>query len=251
MDKQINKTLRAGLLATSLSVATPLALADAIGVHLGAGQWQTEIDGSLGQDDTSINDLDFNQSNNNILYAALEHPIPLLPNIRVQYAKLEHQGSATLNTTFTLNNVTVPASVPFDTNIELTYTDAIAYYELLDNWVNLDLGLGIRYFEGYGETITGNARVDDASFEAVAPMLYADAQFDLPLTGLSIGANAQGFSYQDSEFTEFNVRVAYMFDSVADIGAELGYRQLNISQKDDLNIDVDFKGPYLALKFHF
>lgn len=225
------------LAALALAGLSSISLADTAGIHLGLGQWQTDFSGSLAG--ISDNDLNFKQANNGAMYLAVEHPIPLLPNVRLSYQVLEQKGSTNLQT------------VVAQPKIDISYTDAVFYYELLDNWISFDLGLGLRYYDGTSTLVAGGVQVEDIKVDVYLPTLYADANFDLPLTGLAVGANFNGGSLNDTEYTEMSARVSYMFDSVVDFGAELGYKQKNLTRIKGLDLDGDFSGPYFMLKAHF
>lgn len=229
------KTPLAALFA--LSLTSSVTLADALGLHIGAGQWQNDPDGTLF--DYSLDDLNYKESNNRFFYAAFEHPVPLLPNIRIQYNELSHKGSG------------VSANIPLSSSTDVSYTDAIGYYELLDNWISIDLGLGVRRYDGDSTVVAGGSAVYQDDVDTYLPTIYGDANFDLPLTGLSVGAKFQGGSYDDTEFTEYSARVSYMTDSFPSIGAELGYKKKNLSRIKGLDLDAEYTGPYIAIKGHF
>ncbi|WP_347329549.1 TIGR04219 family outer membrane beta-barrel protein [Marinimicrobium locisalis] len=244
------------LLASGLIVAAPFASADFLGVYAGAGQWQSDYSGQLGDadNDIGVNELGLKESDNNYVYVAFEHPVPLIPNGRIQYTDLSSQQSATVTDTFTLDGETfVPGDVESD--VDLTHIDYTLYYELLDNWVNLDLGLTFRQFDGhvYAEgTANGLINEQNVTLDETLPMAYGKAQFDLPLTGFSVGAQGNVVNYDDDSLTDLSVNVSYNFvDSVLDLGVELGYRQMNLEINEDVTADVELKGPYAAVNLHF
>jgi outer membrane protein len=136
----------------------------------------------------------------------------------------------------------------------LTHTDITLYYEILDNWVNLDLGLTARQFDGYvfAASTTDSTASKKEKLDDVLPMLYGKAQFDLPLTGLSVGVEGNFVSYSGDKVTDYAAKVSYLFDSVFDIGLEAGYRKLSLTVDDDeIPTTVDIKGPYAAVIAHF
>ncbi|AFU97346.1 TIGR04219 family outer membrane beta-barrel protein [Simiduia agarivorans] len=220
-------------------VGSTAAVADTAGIHMGLGQWQSDISGSLGGISTDIQN--FKKANNGHMYLAVEHPIPLLPNVRLAYQVLEQKGSF----------FPQGGSVQIQPKIDISHTDATFYYELLDNWISFDLGLGIRRYDGTSTLSAGGVTVQDRTVDVYLPTVYADANFDLPFTGLSVGANLTAGSMNDTEFSEMSARISYMFDGVADLGAELGYKQKDLTRIDGLDLDGDFSGPYLTLKAHF
>lgn len=229
------KNLSAALL---LGLASSVALADTAAIHLGLGHWHADADGSLYGND--LDDLNYKTSDNRHFFVAIEHPVPLLPNVRLQYNELEHKGKTQLG------------NVAITSKTTLNYADAIGYYELLDNWISFDLGAGVRHYDGESVVIpNGNPAIVDKNVDTYLPIIYADANFDLPLTGLSLGGNFQGGSFDSTEFTEYSARISYMIDAVVDFGAELGYKQQNLKRINGLDYDTDYAGPYLTLKATF
>lgn len=215
------------------------ALADTAGIHMGLGQWQSDISGNLGG--LSTDAQNFKKANNSNMYLAVEHPIPLLPNVRLSYQVLEQKGGF----------YPQGGSVLFQPKIDISHTDATFYYELLDNWISFDMGLGIRRYDGTSTLAAGGQQIQDKKVDVYLPTVYADANFDLPFTGLSVGANLTAGSMNDTEFSELSARVSYMFEGVADFGGELGYKQKDLTRIRGLDLDGDFSGPYITLKAHF
>lgn len=245
------------MLASGLMLAAPLASADFLGVYAGVGQWQSDYSGQLGDTDNDIdvNELGLNESDNNYLYLAFEHPVPLLPNARLQYTDISSQQSARIERSFTLDGETFSAGEDVDSDIDLTHLDGTLYYELLDNWVNLDLGLTLRQFDGHVNaegSINGFFSEQQVELDETIPMIYGKARFDLPLTGLHAGATVNVVDYDDNSLSDLDVSIGYRFvDSALDMGVEVGYRQMNLEINEDVTADVDIKGPYAALTLHF
>ena len=139
--------------------------------------------------------------------------------------------------------------------LDLTHTDATLYYELLDNWVSLDLGLTVRAFEGEA-SIEG---IDSSSNEPVVaqqdidvpiPMLYGKAKFELPFTGFAVEAEGNLIQVSGNGITDLSVKLGY--ESKIGLGAELGYRQfaLELDDEDDFSAEINVDGIYLGLSLH-
>lgn len=224
------------------------------GVYAGAGTWQTEYSGGAGNPATSADDLGMDENNNNYYYIAIEHPVPLIPNIKVQHNDITSDQTSTLDKSFSIGDITYPAGTPLATDFDLSYTDAALYYELLDNWVNLDVGVTLRKYSGY---LKANSTVLNVSekvdINAFVPLIYGKAQFDLPFTGFSAGFEGNYISYDGNDLSDYSAKISYLFDSALDLGVEAGYRVLsiNIDDEDDVNTNLDLKGPYIAAVFHF
>jgi hypothetical protein len=81
--KTLRKIVALAMLLTP--VITPItAFADFVSLSIGAGSWQAEPEGNIGRTDIDLSStLNLKQQTNQFAYIALEHPVPLLPNIRL------------------------------------------------------------------------------------------------------------------------------------------------------------------------
>jgi len=244
------------LALTLAALTTPLvysttAQADTIfGIYAGAGSWETDYSGEAGDPALSTDDLGMDKNNNSYFYVAIEHPVPVLPNIKLQQTNLTSRQTATITDTFSVGDVEF-ADTDVTTDFDLSHTDATLYYEILDNWLNADVGLTVRKYSGYlkAKSETENEKVD---LDATLPMLYAKFQFDLPFSGFSAGVEGNYVSYSDNTLADYSAKISYMFDSALDLGVELGYRQSTMTlDEDDVTADIELSGPYVAALFHF
>jgi outer membrane protein len=238
-------------LAASLALLSPIAAADTIfGIYAGAGQWQADYSGNAGDPSIDVKTLGLNESDNNFFYIALEHPVPVIPNIKLQKVDISSQQTAEINQTFVIDGTTFEADTTVTSDFDLSHIDMVLYYEVLDNWLNLDLGLNVRKFDGF-VTAENEFTNESVKLDEALPMLYVKAQFDLPFSGFSAGVEGSGVSYDGNRLIDYSAKVHYMFDSVLDLGVELGYRTMSLKIDEDVTADVELKGPYASVLFHF
>jgi outer membrane protein len=240
------------ILPLSILMATSAASADTVfGIYAGAGQWQADYEGTIGNPAIELQSLGLKDSDNNYYFVALEHGVPVIPNIRLQRTDISSRQSAIISQTFTLDEVTFTVNSEVTSDVDLTHTDGVLYYEVLDNWVNLDLGLTLRKFDGYATAMSPTAR-ETVTLDKLIPMIYGHARFNLPFTGFAVGGALNAISYNDNKITDYNAYVSYTFDSAMDIGAEVGYRSLDL-RSDDKNarVDATLAGPYASILLHF
>lgn len=249
--KLLSPIAKYSLGAMSLIIASHVNADTIFGIYAGAGTWQSEYSGSAGNPSASLDELGFDDHNNSFYYIALEHPIPLIPNIKLQHNDISSRQTGVLDGDFSLNNESFNAGTEVYTNFDLSYTDATLYYEILDNWLNLDLGVTLRKYSGELQA-RADTRTDAVDVDVTLPLGYARFQFDLPLTGFSAGVEANLIRYKDNSVSDYSAKISYMFDSVMDLGVEVGYKTASIKiDEDDVNTDIRLKGPYAAAIFHF
>ena len=233
---------KAMLMGATLLISGTSATADVLGLGARASFWDSDLSGDAGTNGDLVdveNELDLDSDSNVNAEAYFEHPVPILPNVRLNYTQIEQSGSGELSVGFDglTGNV--------DSDLDLTQVDVTLYYEVLDNWVNLDLGLTARSLDG---ELTIRERLSSTEsrtdIDGVVPMAYLDARFDLPFTGASIGGQANGISYDGDSVYDFNVYGQYELSVVS---LRAGYRQISIDFEDgDDKLDVELGGPFLS-----
>jgi outer membrane protein len=241
----------AAFAALTAAVALP-AHADMIGIYASADYWQYDGRADVAQTGKDKESFSFDQQEQASVAVSFEHPVPLIPNVRVRHTALK--GSDTQNVaafqfgdqTFPLGDVTL--------DLDFTSTDLILYYEVLDNIVSVDVGLAAKQLDG-DITARSLLQKETVAFKETIPMAYLSAGGSLPLTGLSFKAEAAGITYNGSSITDAQAEIKYdvIDNPVIDIGLKAGYRQLLIDLDDVEKTDakLDFKGPYLGVEFHF
>lgn len=238
---------------TAAALAAPMAHADLIGLHAVADGWRYDGNADVAQTGTSPERFELGSQTVPSLALAFEHPLPLLPNVRVQYTTLK--GNDTLNSLlFKFDNKVYVGNVNFD--LDASTLDLIAYYELLDNVVSVDAGLGAKLIKG-DLTASGNLNTtaSTVSVNQTIPVVYASATVKLPFTGLSVNATGNGLSFDGSSISDLAAAVQYKLLDVPgfDVGLRAGYRQVHLQLDDVDGIDADatFKGPFLGVQAHF
>ena len=236
-----------------------LSHADTAGVWIGGGLWNWDVSGTVRYQQTNpSNDIDVESNGSNYLnwsddnsgtfFFIIEHPVPLVPNVKFFSTSLSTGGTG--QATVQYGGTTLTGTVT--SSLELDMTDVTLYYSLLDNVVGLDLGLNLKIVDGsVSITDVGTTTIETSNFKATIPMLYAGIDVALPLTGLSLGVNGAYIGYNGSALTEFH---AYMrYDSDYLFGVEAGIKSFNL-ELDDIDqsyANLEFSGTYAQLYVHF
>lgn len=233
-----------------LTVSTAqFAAAEVIGFEVGVNHWNFDTSGSVSDplDTAAQANINFEDNNELSVFVTLEHPVPFLPNIKVQQNPLTARGTVPLSSPDFLGGEVVMARGAID----LSHSDLILYYELLDNWVNLDLGLSAKYFDGYSRIRYEDLINDEANFKEWIPMLYGKAQFDLPFSGFSAAASLEALTLDDSEVIDLDLALKYRHK--LGLGAEVGYRMLDVDIQNSSSFrgDVKADGVYLGVHLDF
>jgi len=241
--------------ALALQFSIP-AHADFVGFSIGAAYWAPSLSGDFNSDGESdidlSDDLDIDDPSQSSLVLSLEHPVPFLPNIRYQSIDLDSDGRNTLTSSIRFDGETYGANETVRSTFDLSHDDIVLYYEVMDNWVNLDIGLDLKKFDGEVSMVgSTNTNTSSIEIDETLPLLYLSAKFDLPFSGFYVGADISSFSIDDSSADELTVKLGY--ESGSGLGIEGGVKtfSLDLDDADDLDTDIEYDGAYVNGYFHF
>jgi len=248
------------LTLSCLAALATSANADFVRVEMGAGMWNQTPTGDLSYVDptTSILAQDTsNEAEEQLSYAwiLVKHPVPVLPNLRLEYAGIQSVGSAT----GTFQNFTATGGA---TSFDVTQYDVIPYYNLVDNtfWMTLDVGVDIRMMdiaytaEGVTLNTGGGSQYTDSTTLAL-PLLYVRARVEIPGTHIGVEADVKYVSYDVNTVSDTRVKIDYTFDisPVVQPALEIGYRVQKLETDDgaDATISMNFSGAYAGIMLRF
>lgn len=238
--------------------------ADFIRVEAGLGVWnQTNVGFvEVNDDDSSGRDTSDEVEKANVyLWAYVKHPLPMIPNLRVEYSKVESEGHG--DGTFSGVSVSqIDGDLP--TTLEMTQIEVIPYYNVVDNtfWATLDVGIAIKFMDYSAIGSYQNSRysameaeIYNESDSFIVPLPYLRARAEIPGTELGVEAVVKYGAYDGNTFSDMNIKVDYTFDTFAfQPGIEIGYREIVMdaaSDDDSVIIDLDFSGLYFGVMARF
>jgi len=251
----MKKTL---LAASCAALMCGSAQADTLlGLYIGGQIWSNEASGSFGEGLDNQSVFEFDDENQGSFYVAFEHPIPLIPNIKIASTTLDTVGGTTLNETFVFDNVPYTANSTLDTTLDLSFVDYTLYYEVFDNdLLTFDFGLTARDLDASIDVFEPVSQLQsNLDVSGIIPMAYVSTIIGLPLTGLNVFAEANFISYDDQTIYDAQVGVSYsILDNVAvDFDVTIGYRtmKMELNDLDDFYSDLTYDGFFAGAVVHF
>jgi len=236
--------------------------ADMIRLEAGGGVWKQTPSGYIDRQDNdgalklnghySSNE---NESNDLYIWVLLKHPIPILPNLRLEYTTISDDGK----TTGSVNNLNIPLGVSAATTIDMKQYDIIPYYNILDNtfWITLDLGLDIKIVQADVNVAKVQTFPGYSSSDTIAiPLLYLRGRTEIPSTQIGLEADIKAITDGTNSVYDARVKVDYTFDisPIIQPGVEVGYRFQKVRIDDDgstTQVDLKYKGFYAGVMLHF
>ena len=256
MKKLLTIAAASALLATA-------ANADIVRVEGAVGAWQSDPSGTIKYAGAEAFDVvenaGFEASTNTYAWVYIKHPLPVLPNLRLEYADPNFSDKSKLDLSYGGKTFDAGAS----NELSLTEYDAVLYYNILDNtfWTTIDLGLDVKYIDGNynisGQSGGAGTTVRD-DFSITMPLGYLRGRIQIPVTNIGIEAVARGVSYSSNKVVDAEIKIDYTMDFVPVVqpGLEIGYRYQQVkldadSIGIDANLDTTFEGLYAGLMVRF
>jgi outer membrane protein len=251
MKKTILRTAFLSLLMVSA------ANADMARIEMGAGAWGQTPSGTAkynaGAGVEGTNTFNETKDTSPYVWMLIKHPMPLIPNIRLEYVSIHSTGKASGK----WGGVTIPVSA--DSTWDIEEYDIIPYYNLLDNtfWATIDIGIDIKVVNSDYKVspVTGFAGYQDVR-TITLPLAYLRARVEIPATNIGLEADCKYVTYNGSTVYDARAKIDYTFDFVPVVqpAIEVGYRAHKINIDDSsisIKSDVDFTGFYAGLMLRF
>jgi outer membrane protein len=254
MIKKTKNILFSTIVATLLT--TTVSNADFIGAEVGFATWSPALTGNIRKDAGTLDfekDLDYgSEGMNSFVWAYVDHPIPLLPNIKVQKTSYSDTSTGTASADINFAGANITLSEKVTGTFAIDQFDIIPYWRILDNWINLDLGFNLKSIDANIklDTLTTNQHANE-NFSVIIPMLYAKAKFDLPFTGFSAEADVSYINLVGNNLTDIKGGIAY--ETTFGFGAIAGIRKetLILEDIDSIYGNINIEGIYAGVFFHF
>lgn len=236
------------------------AQADSLGLNVGATTWTPTLTGDFKSTTPASstislgNDINLNEKPKRGLAFSLEHPIPSLPNVRFQGTSLDKKGYSQLNSNLNFNGTTFNSGDQVQSEFDLSHEDIVLYYEVVDNLVNINLGLDIKRLDGHVSMSSNNSTTRLAVDETL-PLLYFSARYDVPGSGFYLGADL----INDPQLVDLNTSLAedrtvkVGYESRNGLGIEGGLKnfKLDLDNSNSLDTNLEFQGLFLNGYLHF
>jgi len=244
------------VLASTLCLSATLN-ADMARIEMGAGVWGQDTKGTMSYTDDGATghyksaEKDYSQA---YVWMLIKHPIPIVPNLRLEYVQLDDEGSVSGE----FKDFEVPAGLTSKLTYDMKQYDVIPYYNILDNtaWITLDLGLDFKIVDYSYDVaaVTGYAGYSDSG-TTVIPMGYLRTRVEIPATDIGLEADLKYVQYQDYKAYEYRAKIDYTLSFVPVIqpALEIGYRmqKIDIDDSDKTLVDMEYSGVYAGLMLRF
>lgn len=261
------QNLGAALLVSSFALHGHVANAADFAARIGLDSWSQDLGGSIDSTNSEIgtvsveDDLGFGSESGLSYYLLLEHPLGVVPNVKLQYTELNSDESNDLQRDITYDNVTFTANQTIRSALDLNHVDLSLYWQPVQGRFDVSLGFTIRVLDGsFTVRSENNESVARQSVDEAFPLPYLHVGYEFGDTGMSIDAEVKAAAYEGDKFIDSNLRLAW--ESNIGLGLEFGYRSIAL-EADDLDVtdsngnpdfidlDIEAKGLYFGAFYEF
>ncbi len=240
--------------AAMLGMASMASGAPLIDVYGGIYTWNAKPSGTIGSHGKeSVNargDLGFGSDNTAVMYIGLEHFVPMVPNVRLRHMTLKDSANGTLGANVEMDGRHFAANSAVRSKYDVDMTDLTLYYTPWKTLVKIDAGLTVRQLDAKF-SVADATQEANLSAKRTLPLLHLGVSGKLPFTGFYAGAEINHISYSSNRFGDYHAKVGWRSDFL--LGIEAGYSQVSLKLDDvsDVDSNLDWKGPYVALSLSF
>lgn len=167
----------------------------------------------------------------------------LMPHFKFQAQAMGTLSNGPTNSPISSQNLLLSGPIQ-----SLQQYDATMYYPFGDSVLNFDLGLNLRYMDGY--LSSAMARDNNRSLDETIPMLYANALFNLPFKGLSASVGGKHLiDLHDHSLFDYSAKLGYRWES--GFGLQGGWKHQQYNLDTGTATSFERKGLFLDMDYHF
>ena len=256
IDTRVLMTTKGTIFAVSACFWLTIGTAEAefIGLNIGAHNSQSAQAFNAGDTNSIdlVDDLNVDNPAQSSMLLILEHPIAVLPNIRYQGYNLDSSNSSAANSNYNTAGNPLNTDNP-GTSFDLNHEDIVLYYQLLNNWIDLDMGVDLRRLDG--EISQSGLSGNNIEIDETIPLLHLSVRVALPINGLYVGANinANVIDLGLSESSAQDSTLLLGYESGSGLGLEGGIKSFSVELNDSesLNTNLEYDGLFLNGYFNF
>ena len=249
-------------LALGLLTAFSLSHADILSFGAGAGFWQENIGGYVKNGDkinyfnnkSAEDDGDDNTGNLGLhntvkpfIWAKIIHPLPFVPNVRLQYTRFDTSGDGVaVGSTKLFGVVEVSGSANVHTTLAMNSYDATFFYELKPVFADFEAGFGVNVLQGYSKVENkDNGDTTEGNWVTPLPYLYARVE-TTPIFGISFETSARYLDVSAGHYYDYRGAVKYHLPlPILDVTTSVGYRYQDTFAKDgDDETNLRYNGAF-------
>jgi outer membrane protein len=193
-----------------------------------------------------VDDLDVDNPAQTSMVLILEHPISALPNIRYQSYNMGSSDSPSLSRQFSFNQGSLGVGGDSNTSYDLANNDLVLYYQLLNNWMDLNMGVDLKRLDGQ---VSQSGPGNNINIDETIPLFHLSARVDLPINGLFVGANINtsivNLGISESGAQDSTIMLGFENGTGLGIAGGIKSFSLELDNSTDSSTDLGYDGLFV------
>jgi outer membrane protein len=220
---------KSAIFAAIILASTTAAHADLLDISAGIKVWNNNMKFK----DWHIRGLEYIDDDYKlkpVIWAKIEHDVPVLPNFKLRYTNLEHNKSKRTTDDFRISDKNYDPHSNIKLDVNLSHFDITPYYNIVNNDA-MSLGFGLNLKVGdFKVKATDGTTPSELDLSGILPLLYACTEINLPYD-ISIKADGAAMSLASSnDYTMYDTQIslAWKMFETNDVEASIegGYRKI-------------------------
>ena len=258
------------VILAGLVCGVSFASADFLSLSAGVGAEQQNIDGYIQNGNTknyfgnhtpyggNVGYLGLDDKTNPYVWVKFIYPIPIIPNIKVQYTKYNSTGHSNYisGNIKIFDDVNIPLSITnASTQMDINSYDLTLFYEIKPIFADIEAGVGADIWQGntkiYDNTL--NKEMVNQDFTVILPYLYGHIE-TMHLFGFSAIANVKWAKAGDNHHYDYSGAIKYTIDILGPVNPfiKVGYRYKDVYGVDGNNeTKLQYKGAFAEVGARF
>jgi len=261
-------------IVAGLILGVSFANADFLSISGGVGYEQQNIDGYVKVGNTvnyfaphkvnplkNVGTFGLKDENNPYVWIKFIHPVPLIPNIKLQYTRYDTTGHSKY---IAGGNIKIFGDVKIPTGIINASTtqsidayDLTLFYEFKPVFADIEAGFGLDYWKGhtkiYGSVLGQTKTWVDSDWDVPLPYLYGSIE-TMQLFGFSLLGYAKWAKAGDNHHYEYMGALKYTLDIFGPVNPfiKVGYKYKEAYGVDgDDETKLQYKGVFAEIGAKF
>jgi len=260
------------LILSGILLGCNIASADLLSLSAGAGYEKQNIDGYFKIGNTinyfskhspyggNVGYLGLKDKTNPYVWVKFIHPIPFIPNVKIQYTRYHSTGYSN----YIAGNVKIFGDVSINVPItnastqqDINSYDLTLFYEIKPIFADIEAGFGLDYWKGHTKiygTASGETKTwVDNDWTVILPYVYAHIE-TIQIFGFSALASIKWAKAGDNHHYDYLGALKYTIDIPGPINPfiKAGYRYKEAYGVDgDNTTKLQYKGAFLEIGAKF
>ncbi|KPA11900.1 conserved hypothetical protein, secreted [Candidatus Magnetomorum sp. HK-1] len=259
MKTKRNSIILVTLLAMLLSILSIPAYALPFKIEGALGMWNHDPNGMInyqGSDVKLNSDLSLGERNDMNIWLRIEHPVPMLPDVKIQYTPIKVKDNGSPNRPFVFGGKTFDEALHSEMEmdiIDVQFYNHLPFIKMLSlKGLDVTYGLTFRFLNAKAfinevQSLTEQSR----SFSTPMPLMTAGFNI-APVSSFAINGEFHAMTYSGNHWYDVTAKLQLSpFSEYVFMGLGYRYQDFKLDDVQDVTSDQSMQGWFGEIGFRF